>query len=118
MPKSAEIATHPTPWQSVILVCRKCSKKLDGGFGPDGDETLTRELKRALRAGGQRRTTRVIETKCLGVCPKNGVTVLPASTPATLLTVAAGTAATALLARLQPDAAQYPPQSAVPDGGS
>ncbi len=118
MPKSVEIATHPTPWQSVILVCRKCSKKLHGGFGPDGDETLTRELKRALRAGGQRGTTRVIETKCLGLCPKGGVTVLPASTPATLLTVPAGTAAATLLATLQPAVAPSPPQSAVPDAGS
>ena len=99
MPKNAEITAHPTPWLSVILICRKCSKKLVGGFGPDGGQTLTRELKRALRADGQRRTIRVIETKCLGLCPKDAVTVLPAGNPAFLLAVPAGTAAASVLAK-------------------
>ena len=28
-------------WSRAVLVCGKCSRKLDGGFGPDGDQPLT-----------------------------------------------------------------------------
>ena len=35
-----------TEWRDVVLVCRKCSKKLDGGFGPDGDLTLKKALRK------------------------------------------------------------------------
>ena len=96
------IEATPTAWDQVILVCRKCSKKLGGGFGPDGSDTLPRTLKQELRATGRRRSVRVIETKCLGLCPKGAVTVLPASQPGALLAVPRGTAAAALLARLPP----------------
>lgn len=27
-------------WREVVLVCRKCSKKLDGGFGAKGNKRL------------------------------------------------------------------------------
>ena len=35
-------------WRDVVLVCRKCSKKLDGGFGADGEKTLAKALRKAL----------------------------------------------------------------------
>jgi hypothetical protein len=28
-----EIRTRPTPWKTIILLCGKCSSKLDGGYG-------------------------------------------------------------------------------------
>ncbi|MEJ7933159.1 (2Fe-2S) ferredoxin domain-containing protein [Sphingobium sp. AN558] len=64
-------------WRSAVLVCRKCSKKLDGGFGPDGDERLARALRKhlALRKG-RKAAAGVIEVGCLGVCPKGAVTVI------------------------------------------
>ena len=96
------ITTTTTPWTQVILVCRKCSKKLDGGFGPKGEDTLPQALKHALRQSGRRRSVRVIETKCLGLCPKKAVTVLPAGAPGSMLTVPVGTAAADLLATLPP----------------
>ena len=96
------ILASPTPWEQVILVCRKCSKKLQGGFGPDGKDTLPRALKQELRNTGRRRSVRVIETKCLGLCPKGAVTVLPGDQPGAMLAVPGGTAAAALLARLPP----------------
>ncbi len=96
------ITAHPTQWQDVIVVCRKCTRKLDGGFGPDSELTLPRALKQSLRETGRRHTTRIIETKCLGVCPKNAVTILSASAPAKLYTVKAGTDALAILATLLP----------------
>jgi predicted metal-binding protein len=89
--KPAGVTAVPSPWRDVILVCRKCSKKLDGGFGPDGDESLGRALKHSLRRSGQRRLARVIETKCLGVCPRGAVTVLRDSRPGEMLAVPRGT---------------------------
>ena len=36
-------------WRGALLVCRKCQKKLHNeGFGPDGDERLSKALKRAV----------------------------------------------------------------------
>jgi len=69
-------------WSDLILVCRKCSRRIDGGFGPDGDERLARILKRRLnpRTGGKgkprKQAVGVIETGCLDICPKNGVVVV------------------------------------------
>jgi len=89
--KPSQITAVPTPWQDIILVCRKCSKKLDGGFGPDGGEPLGRAVKQMLRQTGRRRSVRVIETKCLGLCPKGAVTLLRGSNPGEMLAVPAGT---------------------------
>ena len=96
----APIAITPTDWTQIILVCRKCSKKLRGGFGPDGKDTLPRALKAELRQTDRRRSVRVIETKCLGLCPKGAVTVLPASSPGALLAVSEGSSAADVLATL------------------
>jgi predicted metal-binding protein len=90
------IQTVPTPWEDVILVCKKCSKKLKGGFGPDGDATLRGALTTELRRTGRRRAVRIIETKCLGLCPKRAVAVI--GTPATTLIVPIGTDSAAILA--------------------
>ncbi len=97
MSKTNRLKTIPTPWREIILVCRKCSKKLDGGFGPDGDDDLGSSLKRALRAEGRRRDVRVIETKCLGLCPKGAVTMLRGSQPGALLSVPRGTSPASLI---------------------
>ena len=91
-----------TPWQDVVLVCRKCSRKLDGGFGKDGDATLRSELKQALRDAGRRRTVRVMETGCFSVCPKRAVSVMQASRPGEILVVPEGTDPAELLRRLDP----------------
>jgi predicted metal-binding protein len=99
------IQAVPTSWQDVILLCRKCSKKLKGGFGPDQQESLRRALAGELRRSGRRRSVRIIETKCLGQCPKGAVTVIAASAPATMLVVPAGSDPALLLARA---AAQHP----------
>ena len=47
------IKTTKTRWKDVVLVCRKCQKKLNGGFGPDGDKTLKKALKKYLRPGDE-----------------------------------------------------------------
>lgn len=96
---SAGIGTVATPWQDVVIVCGKCSKKLGGGFGPDGDEGLARALKHELRATGRRQSVRVIESKCLGLCPNGAVTVVPGRRPGAMLVIPEGTSAAEVLHR-------------------
>lgn len=64
-------------WRNAVLVCRKCSKKLDGGFGPDGDERLAKALRRHLKLKkGRKAEAGIIEVNCRGVCPKGAVTMV------------------------------------------
>ena len=64
-------------WDHAVLVCRKCSKKLDGGFGPDGNERLAKALRRHLSLKkGRKASAGIVEVNCLGVCPKGAVTVV------------------------------------------
>ena len=100
--KQTSITAGPAPWHDVILICRKCSKKLRGGFGAGGEQSLGRELKRGLRNAGRRGGSRVVETKCLGICPKGGVTVVPTSQTGTVLMIPAGTDIAAVVAKLLP----------------
>lgn len=70
------------PFRDVVLVCGKCARKLDGeGFGERGRHPLRKALKRALKGGAWGRKVRVLETACLGLCPKRRQV---AATPATL----------------------------------
>lgn len=92
----------PTPWQDVLLLCRKCGRKLDGGFGEDGTQALRRVLREALRERGRRRDVRVMEVGCLGVCPKGAVTMARGARPGELLVVPQGTEAGVVLDRLLP----------------
>ena len=64
-------------WDHAVLVCRKCSKKLDGGFGRDADERLAKALRRHLSLKkGRKAAAGIVEVNCLGVCPKGAVTVV------------------------------------------
>ncbi len=69
-----------------MLVCRRCSKRLGGGFGADGDESLAKALRRELGAGKKGRKARkaragAIEVGCLDVCPKGAVVVIAGAAP-------------------------------------
>ena len=95
--KTAPIKSAKTQWKDVVLVCKKCSKKLDGGFGPDGDQTLKKALKRYLKPpksanpGKGRKSELVIkQTDCFDVCPKNAVIAVNAANPKALLIVPVG----------------------------
>jgi len=64
-------------WRNAVLVCRKCAKKLDGGFGPRGDERLGKALRKHLALGkGRKAGAGIVEVDCLGICPKGAVTVV------------------------------------------
>ena len=68
-------------WERTLLVCGKCSRKADGGFGPRG-ERLAKALRRLPGFGkGRKARVGVIETKCLGFCPKRAVTIVDAARP-------------------------------------
>ena len=69
-------------WSGAILVCSKCSKKLHGGFGPKGKTSLGKALRKAFGLKkGRKSPVGLIEVKCLGVCPKNAVTLVDTSRP-------------------------------------
>lgn len=64
-------------WSTAVLVCAKCSKKLDGGFGPKGKTHLAKALRRQAGGGRKRKDAAgIVEVKCLGVCPAGAVTVV------------------------------------------
>jgi len=69
-------------WSTAILVCSRCSRRLGGGFGIKGKQTLAKALRNRL---GHRRWRRpriaIVQVKCLGVCPRGGVAVANAMTP-------------------------------------
>jgi predicted metal-binding protein len=97
----AGIRSVPTPWREIILVCRKCTKKLDGGFGGKREQGLRQALREALRAGGQRRRdVRIMEIGCVGLCPRGAVTASRASRPHELLAIRKGADVATVLARL------------------
>ena len=88
---SKTAASRPTPWRTVVIVCRKCGKKLGGGFGRKRKESLRILLRQTLREAGRRRDVRICETGCLGICPKGGVTALNATNPGMIHIIQAGT---------------------------
>ena len=87
-------------WSATILVCGKCSKKLDGGFGAKRDTSLVKLLRK--RGGGKKRKAAfgLIETKCLGICPKGAVTVVDAAHPGQWELIEAGTPEDQVIERL------------------
>ena len=97
---SEPVRSRPTPWIEVLLLCGKCARKMKGGFGEDGKDTLRTALRAELKARALGRQTRVIETHCLGLCPKKAVTALNASRPDRLLIIAKRTDAAEALAQL------------------
>jgi len=97
---AGEIITAKGPWREVLLVCRKCSGKLKGGFGPKEKDTLPDAFKQVLRDLKRRRDVRVLEVGCLGVCPKDAVTVVRGSAPAEMLVVPEGLDLMLLASRL------------------
>jgi predicted metal-binding protein len=94
------IRARPTAWKTVILLCGKCARKMDGGYGPNGKEKLRTVLREAFRENDHRRDVRIIETRCMGICPRKAVTALNASRPARLLTIPKGTAVNEAMTRL------------------
>jgi len=78
-------------WSNSVLICRKCSKKVKGGFGPDGDKPLAKALRKHLHLGkGRKAGAGIVEVGCLDLCPKRAVTVIDARRPDAWLVVHPG----------------------------
>ena len=92
--RSMAVKSATTNWRQVVLVCRKCSKKLDGGFGPDGDLTLKKALRKYLHLKkgkqGRKGALTVTGTDCFDICPKGAVVAVNTAQPKKLLIVPAG----------------------------
>ncbi len=98
--------TISSQWQDAILVCRKCSKKLGGGFGPDGKTPLAKALRQHWGLKKGRKAARgIVEVGCLDICPKRAVVVIAASRPRDWLVVPAGEDIASLASRLASETA-------------
>ena len=97
----AAVRTIPVAATRLLAICGKCGKKLGGGFGADGDRSLGKALKRAVPGTkGKRAGVRIVETKCLDVCPKGAVAIMDSAQPGAVMVVARGTSVTAVCAEL------------------
>ena len=95
------VKTVRANWRQAILVCRKCSKKVGGGFGAKGRTPLAKALRdEAGLAKGRKAAAGVIEVGCLKICPRHAVTVVDAARPGEWLVVKPGTAASEVAGRL------------------
>ncbi len=99
------IRTLPSGWRDAVLVCGKCSRKLDGGFGAKGRVSLVKAVRKALGLKGRKARAGVVETRCLGVCPKRAVMVVDAMQADRWLIVPEGTPVEDVVARLRLGAA-------------
>lgn len=90
-------------WEASLLVCRKCSKKLGGGFGPKGKTSLAKALKKHGGGKGRKAKLGVIEVKCLGVCPRGAVTVIDSRDPTRWRLIREGADVTEVAAALKLD---------------
>ena len=86
---SRAVSTVRTPYDGVLLVCGKCSKKL----GAEG-KALRKTLKHAVKEHLGKGQVRVVKTSCFDVCPKGAVTI-----------ASAGKQSPLTIAVAQPDAA-------------
>jgi len=98
---NSDIRTIPTRWQDAILICRKCGKKISGGFGPKGRTRLGKALREDLGIGkGRKAPLAIVEVGCFDICPKNAVTVVRAGTPDVVHIVPKGTGIDRVIAAL------------------
>lgn len=89
-------------WTGAVLVCGKCSKKIGGGFGPKGKTPLAKALRQQDGFGkGRKASVGVVETRCLGICPKGAVTIVDTRTPGRWRIVAGGAEIDALAEQLR-----------------
>ena len=87
-------------WAGVLLVCAKCEKKLDGGFGDKGRDDLSALLRDHAGGKGGKARFGVVSTKCLKACPKGAVAVVDTGRPKDWLIVNKGTPVHAVTAEV------------------
>lgn len=69
--------TVRSDWSHTLMICAKCSKKVGGGFGAKGRQSLAKVLRKELGLkSGRKAAIGIVEVKCLKVCPRGAVTVV------------------------------------------
>ena len=101
MDAPTSITTRPTHWRETLLICKKCSKKVKGGFGPKSRTRLKKALaeKLALKKG-RHAAVGLIEVGCFDLCPKRAVTVAKGSEPGKFYVVPRGAPLDEIIAKL------------------
>ena len=76
-PATDAILTLRPGWKQIVMVCKACEKR---SKGPKkfGARKVARALSSALRQARQPKT-RIVQTTCLGLCPKQAVAVAAAA---------------------------------------
>ncbi len=86
------IRTVETRSDTLVAICRKCGKKVGGGFGKGGKASLAKALRKALGLPKWKRSpVRIVETGCMKLCPKNSVAVTTSGDARLVHVVLAGT---------------------------
>ncbi len=87
------ICTVPVASTTLVAVCRKCGKKLGGGFCDKGRTPLAKALRKYLKLPKWKRSpVRIVETGCMKLCPKGAVAVATSGDVGQVYVVPAGTA--------------------------
>lgn len=77
--------------RDAVLICRDCSQRAQGGFGPDGKATLGQALRRYQKpTPGRDHPLKVVMVGCLGVCPDRAVIALNAADPKRMVAIPTG----------------------------
>jgi predicted metal-binding protein len=77
MVKNSSVLTVRPRRAQPVLICKKCLKR--SANGPELKRALKSEVKRRSIAQGTRRP-RVVQTGCLGICPKRAVVLATGAT--------------------------------------
>lgn len=83
--------TISAQWETAILICGKCSRRIGGGFGKSGRKSLAKALRdKGNGKKGRKANFGVLEVGCLKLCPKNAVVVVDTAKPGDWLVVPRG----------------------------
>ncbi|WP_407520212.1 (2Fe-2S) ferredoxin domain-containing protein [Methylobacterium oryzisoli] len=93
------------PWSEIVVVCAKCAKRQGVRA-----KAVRGDIKRELKRGQPGRKVRVVETGCLGLCPKRSLTFATTASlrAGRLIVVDPATAPDALVQALVPAPAADP----------
>jgi predicted metal-binding protein len=70
------LRSYRGPWKGqLVLVCRKCQKKIKHSGAKNKLAKLSKELKKRARRQQSGTEIDTVGISCLGMCPKGGVTV-------------------------------------------
>jgi predicted metal-binding protein len=90
-----------TPSTTLVAICKKCGKKVGGGFGDGGKKSLAKALVKHLDLPKWKRSPiRIVETGCMKLCPRRAVAVTTSREPGVVYVVPAGTPVAEVVARL------------------